>query len=354
MSVYLWLKIVESMFKKVEIERFRGIKYASIGELKQVNLFLGKNNCGKSSLLDALFLATGLSNPLLPINVNIMRGYNKTSLKDLQLNFYNLDSTQPIHICVENEEKRNIKIRLFENNKKDVSFDTNNIDIHSNVIEGEYGLRVNFEINEESFESQLRFDVSTTTTIDSPKQYEESLRCIYLNPKYDFNTSIQGLNNILKNKDEDFIVEGLRCIEPRVKDFIFTEEGIFIDMGLEKRIPINVMGDGIRKIVSLLTVIYDCKDGIVLIDEISNGFHYSVMSKLWKVVIDAAIKNNAQLFITTHDYDSIKGLRDTALNTHNEEVATFKLLRTSDDELKALHYSLESVDYSINQEIEIR
>lgn len=342
------------MFKKIEIKRFRGIKDAVIGDFKRVNLFFGRNNCGKSSLLDALFLATGLSNPLLPINVNVMRGYNKTRLKDLELNFYNLDSAQPIHICVENKEKRNIEISLFENNKRDVSFDTNTIDIHSNVIEGEYGLKFNFEINDESFESELRFDVSTKTTIDLPNQYEESLKCIYLNPKYDFNTSIQGLNNILKNKDEDFIVDGLRFIEPRVKDFIFTEEGIFVDIGLEKRIPINMMGDGVRKIVSLLTVIYDCKDGIVLIDEISNGFHYSVMSNLWNVIIKAAIKNNTQLFITTHDYDSIKGLRDTALNIYDENVATFKLLRTSDDELKALHYSLESVDYSINQEIEIR
>lgn len=343
------------MFKKIEIERFRGIKDAVIGDFKRVNLFFGRNNCGKSSLLDALFLATGLSNPLLPINVNVMRGYNKTRLKDLELNFYNLDSAQPIHICVENKEKRNIEISLFENNKRDVSFDTNTIDIHSNVIEGEYGLKFNFEINDESFESELRFDLSTTTnTIDFPKKYVESLRCIYLTPKYDFNTSIQGLENILKNKDEDFIIEGLRFIEPRVKDFIFTEEGIFVDIGIEKRIPINMMGDGVRKIVSLLTVIYDCRDGIVLIDEISNGFHYSVMSNLWNVIIKAAIKNNTQLFITTHDYDSIKGLRDTALNIYDENVATFKLLRTSDDELKALHYSLESVDYSINQEIEIR
>ena len=31
-----------------------------------------------------------------------------------------------------------------------------------------------------------------------------------------------------------------------------------------------------------------------------------------------------------------------------------KLLKTKNDELKAFHYSLESLDYSINQEIEIR
>lgn len=114
------------------------------------------------------------------------------------------------------------------------------------------------------------------------------------------------------------------------------------------------MGDGARKIVSLLTAVYDCKNGALLVDEISNGFHYSVMRNLWKVLIDAAVKNNTQLFITTHDTDSIKGLRDAALDEYNDIVAAFKLLKTSDDELKAYHYSLKSLDYSINQEIEVR
>jgi AAA15 family ATPase/GTPase len=78
------------------------------------------------------------------------------------------------------------------------------------------------------------------------------------------------------------------------------------------------------------------------------------MRSLWKVLINASIKNNTQLFVTTHDVDSIKGLRDAALENYKDIVATFKLLRTNDDELKAFHYSLESLDYSINQEIEVR
>lgn len=129
---------------------------------------------------------------------------------------------------------------------------------------------------------------------------------------------------------------------------------MLVDIGIKQRIPINMMGDGARKIVSLLTAIYDCKDGALLVDEISNGFHYSVMCSLWKVLINAAIRNNTQLFITTHDADSIKGLRDAALDKYKNLVATFKLLKTDNEELKAYHYSLESLDYSINQEIEVR
>ena len=344
------------MFNKIEIERFRGIRYASIEGFKQINLFFGKNNCGKSSLLESLFLASGLSNPLLPIHVNFMRGYNKARLNDLKLDFYNLDSSIPIHIRMENEEKRDLKINLFEQNQNNVSLSANDTNILSNVEEGKYGLRFDFKINDKNFESQLRFDSanSTDATRIISKQYVESLRCTYLSPKYDFSASIQGLKNILQNKDEHFIVEGLKLIEPRVKDFIFTDKEMLVDVGLAKRIPVNMMGDGARKIVSLLTAVYDCKDGALLIDEISNGFHHSIMCSLWQVLINAAIKNNTQLFITTHDVDSIKGLRDAALESHKDIVATFKLLKTNDDELRAYHYSLESLDYSINQEIEVR
>ena len=65
------------MFSRIEIERFRSIRYARIEGFKQINLFFGKNNCGKSSLLESLFLVSGLSNPLLPMHINIMRGYPK-------------------------------------------------------------------------------------------------------------------------------------------------------------------------------------------------------------------------------------------------------------------------------------
>lgn len=344
------------MFEKLEIERFRGIRYANLDGFKQINLFFGKNNCGKSSLLESLFLASGVSNPILPFHVNVVRGYGKFRLEDLQLDFYNLDSSKPIHIRVTNKETRDLNIRLYEQNQDTVSLNTENANILSNIDEGKYGLKLEFKIDNKSFSSFLRFDPSKPNNIGrvTPKNYNESLRCTYLIPKFDFSASIGGLQNIIKNKDEHFIVEGLQILEPRVRDFTFTDNEMYVDIGLNKRIPVNMMGDGARKIVALLTTVYDCKDGALLIDEISNGFHYSVMSNLWKVIIHAAIKNNTQLFITTHDIDSIKGLRDAALDKYSEIVAAFKLLKTSDDELKALHYSLDSIDYSIKQEIEIR
>ena len=63
-----------------------------------------------------------------------------------------------------------------------------------------------------------------------------------------------------------------------------------------------------------------------------------------------------QIFATTHDLDSIKGLRDAAMSgeKYDDFIVCFKLQRTADNELKSYTYSLDSVDYSLTQEIEIR
>ena len=344
------------MFKSIEIERFRSIRYAFIEGFSQINLFIGKNNCGKSSLLESLFLISGPSNPSLPVNVNLIRGYWKSSLNDLRLDFYNLDTTAPIHIKAVDGETRDLEIGIFEQRQNSVSLAGRDVNLLSNIEEGKYGLDLNFTINDEPFASHLRIDASKpgTTVGTTPKKYKESLQCAYLNPKFDFNTSIKGLEKILQNKDEHFIIEGLRIIEPHVKDFVFTGNDMLVDIGLPKRIPVNLMGDGARKIVALLTAVYNCKDGVLLVDEISNGFHHSVMRNLWEILVKAAIQNNTQMFVTTHDIDSIKGLRDAAVGKFDDYIAAFKLLRTKEDELKAYHYSLESLDYSINQDIEIR
>lgn len=348
------------MYTSIEINRFRGIKHSRLDDLRQVNLFFGKNNCGKSSVLDAIFLISGMSNPKLPININLMRDYRRLEAIDMLLDFYALDASNPINIKACNDEKRNLQISLIESTDDKVDLLNPGNNIASTDSTNQYGLVLKFDINGQTHKSSIEMskvvenELRQTTSTD--KHYKENMPCLYLSPKFDFRAYIEGLTNVLKNKDEAFILQALRLIEPKIKDFVLSRQEVLVDIGLNQRIPVNMMGDGVRKILSVLTAIYECKNGIVLIDEISNGFHYSVMKDLWKVVISAAQKNNVQIFATTHDIDSIKGLRDTAIidKKNKDAVACFKLQRTVAAELKAYHYSPESVDYSLNQEIEIR
>lgn len=289
-----------------------------------------------------------------------MRNYRRFEMSDILLDFYALDATTPISIKANNDETRELQISAFESSSSKVNLLADDNNIASTDSQKEYGLVLKCKIDEKDYETSIIMTSSEKNELEQlvklDSRYKEKLACRYLNPKYDFYTSIEGLVDVIKNKDEKFIIDALRLIEPQLKDFVLSQNEVLVDIGLDHRIPINMMGDGARKILSILTTLYECKNGIVLIDEIGNGFHHSVMTGLWNAVISAAHKNNVQVFATTHDIDSIKGLRNAALgNNHiNHVAACFKLLRTSNSELKSYHYSLDSIDYSLNQEIEIR
>ena len=67
---------MDNMFSSIKIENFRGIKKIKVEDLKQFNLFVGKNNCGKTTLLESIFYIIGPTNSLLPLNTNTFRGLN--------------------------------------------------------------------------------------------------------------------------------------------------------------------------------------------------------------------------------------------------------------------------------------
>lgn len=344
------------MIDSIEIRNLRGIHHSRIEGLAQVNLFFGKNNCGKSSLLEGLFLACGQSNPLLPARINAMRTYTRLTETDIRFFFYKMDITSEIQISTTGTQERHLAIKSFQ---ETIETDSNEV---STELPHYYGLRMRYSTQDGDYSSEISYDLGKSNIVEQrlkvDDRYKEKLKCDYLSPRYDSSASIKGLQNILMNKDEAFLAEALKVIEPAASNPVFMDNVMLVDIGLEQRIPINLMGDGIRKIVSFLTSIYACRGGVVLIDELSNGFHYSVMKRVWQIVLKAAIKNDVQIFATTHDADSINGFHQAALSvlqeTGKDVAAGFKLQRIGDDELKSYHFTVEQLGYALEQEMELR
>lgn len=344
------------MIDSVKIDNFRGIHHCRIEGLSQVNLFFGKNNCGKSSLLEALFLVCGQSNPLLPASLNAMRTYTRLTESDIHYFFYQTNPDNEIQIETTGDQERHLAISSFQ---EAANISADNV---STELNHKYGLRMKYHTTDGELISEVLYDLGKTNQIEQKhqvdKRYTEQLKCVYLSPRYDSNASMEGLQNIYLNKDEAFLADALKVLEPVAKNPVFLDGVMLVDIGLPQRIPINLMGDGIRKIVSFLTNIYECRGGVVLIDELSNGFHYSVMQPMWEIVIRAAVKNNVQIFATTHDEDAIRGFQQAALKVYNEEerdiASGFKLQRIHDDELKSYRFSIAQLGYAIDQETEVR
>lgn len=344
------------MIDRICIDNFRGIHHCKIDGLSRVNLFFGKNNCGKSSLLEGLFLVCGQSNPLLPATINAIRTYTRISEKDIHYFFYKLDTDRKIQISTSGSWERHLIITSFQ---EDSHVENDGV---STELSHRYGLRMKYRTQDGEYSSEIGYDLGESNKIEQrlqvDKRYNERLKCVYLSPRYDSNASVEGLQNIYLNKDEAFLAEALKVLEPTASNPIFMDNVMMVDVGLSQRIPINLMGDGIRKIVSFLTSIYACRGGVILIDELSNGFHYSVMKPMWEIVLRAAIKNDVQIFATTHDKDSIRGFHQAALAVSAEigdDVAIgFKLQRIKDDELRAYRFSVAQLGYAMEQETEIR
>ncbi len=345
------------IYTDIKIEKFRGIRVCELEKLGLVNLFFGKNNCGKSSLLEALFLMSGPSNPTLPIVLNNMRNLMSFNEEDLKADFYLANSENIIHLQSKGEQARDIRISMIESHSKQVALDQLN-QMNSEQAGKRYGFKINFNIGENGGQHHTELIVTDENTgkASTDTSYKESMYAEYIPSGY-MNVGINDkLAQIIKNKQESEILEALRIVEPKIKDIQLVGQKIMVDIGLPTRLPVNVLGDGVRKVLSILISIYNTQNGVLMVDEIDNGLHYSVMYKLWDVILQTCKKTNTQMFISTHSMDMVKALvASFKQTTHtNPQVSAYKLIKKEDDELVALRYSEEQLSYTVEQEIEIR
>ena len=81
---------------------------------------------------------------------------------------------------------------------------------------------------------------------------------------------------------------------------------IWGDIGFDELVPLSAMGEGLARAARLFIALIHIQGGIVMVDEIENGFHHSVVPKVWEA-IDAMSRNfGVQVFATTHSYECIE------------------------------------------------
>ena len=108
-------------FKTINIENFRGIKRLELAGLSKINVLLGQNNTGKSSILEAIFLLCGFNNPQLALNIDLFRNLVHTKEDDFRFLFYDLDYESKVlitGILNQKEAKRQLEIRPKENQSR--------------------------------------------------------------------------------------------------------------------------------------------------------------------------------------------------------------------------------------------
>jgi AAA domain, putative AbiEii toxin, Type IV TA system/AAA domain len=112
-------------------------------------------------------------------------------------------------------------------------------------------------------------------------------------------------------EEEQRVVQALRILAPDVVDLRFSDKRPFVGLeGRRTRLPLSSMGEGMNRLLALALHLAKAADNVLLIDEIDTGLYYRTLPQVWRLVMEAARRLDVQVFATTHSQDCVAALDD--------------------------------------------
>ena len=350
--------------KYIEINNFRGIDHLRIDDFSRVNVFVGQNNSGKTSVLEAIAMLMSMSNPDIPQAINAVRARKSFSnFIDIQYLFNNLNTSMPPEVSSEltDGSSRSLKLGLtyvFD----ELAEPQNNHPQQNGAVKYVNTLEMDFDIvtgeSKKSYKSWLR--VNSQGMVINRKMadgYLESKRA-WLTPS-DLMTSnlVNDLAELFKRNRKDTVLALLKMFDSRINSIEILTDDIYIGFeGMAQMLSVSMMGDGLRRYLSIVASAANPMIDIFLIDEIDNGLHYSVYKKLWKALCALAVASGKQIFVTTHSKETLCHL-SKMLEENPDYQKEFCLYTLEDTKLKgrqAYRLSYNGLHEACSNDTELR
>jgi len=356
-------------FKNIEIKNFRGIESLEIKDLSRVNVFLGQNNSGKSTVLEAIFLLTGMANPDMPQNLNRIRTRNYyTNFKDSFYLFHKMDAKISPEIFAEqqNGDERMLRLNMTyvfdEQNQLSQTNGMNGMQPVSETKTFFNTLEMNFETCVKGITSnyQSSMTVKPDGVLSSKKTaegYLEKYETAFLTADLWGINLATALSELFKRKKKDVILERLAHFDHQIKDIDILQDDIYVDFeNMQEKLPLRMTGDGMRRYLNIVAASANPMNNIILIDEIDNGLHYSAYKKLWEAIFALATTTNKQVFVTTHSKETLYRLNEM-LEENSEYQDALRLYTIEKTKLKghqAYEYTYEGLAEACQNNVELR
>ena len=362
------------LFESLEIERFG-----------RVNLIVGRNNSGKSALLEALeIFGTNASNTTLrklltareeigsQITDQLLTSSFENPLRHL---FYgrklpevqdegislsiksNPDEIITIEMkaFLETIEEGIVRKRMLSKTDFADLLETDELEFVATVqFNGRYRRIPNLDIDnlgeEGSMKSaqliQPRFPVQVVPTKNmSGRTIASRWDSVGLTPLS--KEVINGLNLMAPSiTGIQFVANTSATSRVRIPQVSLSDH--------EEPVPLKSLGEGVSRLFHIIVALVTAKNGILLIDEFENGLHWSVQTKIWEIVFRLASELNVQVFATSHSRDCVEAFQEAWKTRPEEEGAFIRLQRSAQGEICAKTYNLETLSDSIETEVEVR
>ncbi len=362
-------------FTELDVVAFRGIRNLHIRNLKDINIIVGDNNVGKTSILEViqLFREDSFYNAL-----KVMSGRCKRlqySRFQEFLNAFPKRDDGKLQIMID----AIIQERLY---KFDLSGFAEMALLDIKDLPKSYSLRRKRELFEEEkglFTPEvMQFNGVITITghhlcnLFNENSYQVNynpyvrpielakgnpmFKVVYLSP-IDYMVS-DVFSSIIKNvKYKEICLKVLQIFDETIEDLIYLKEDgnymptEYIVSKTNGTLPLTAYGDGIKKILSIANGIAQAHNGILLIDELENAIHAKYYDDIFNFIIKAVKQFNVQLFITTHSIEALDGLLSTQnYEQDNEEMISVITLRKDDNTGDTLSRTLNGKEVKKDRE----
>lgn len=374
------------MLTTLTLNGYRSFEHYEVNGLGRVNLFVGRNNCGKTSLLEAVefLVSKGSPNVLLRSSDNrgeqspvadtgnpprpwtsnvahLFHGHDIESETGNRIRIAGTPGYGPItaHVRSLTPSERN----RFYGDLDEAGFDD---------------LPLGLEITGSYLHPDPVFAVGRDGDLRSrrllgteqPMIRESPTPARFLEPRtlsaYDMR---RMWDEVQMNGRESEVLDIVRVAVPDLVSLHFLSigrsgspndratppaTGVLARLRNEdRRVPLGGLGDGIHQLLALSLSLNDTADGFLLADGLDSSLHWTVMRDLWKAVIDASRRSSVQVLATTQSLDALRGLSALYRKSPEEasEVTVFKMDRRLP---MAVRLDADNVDAVIGNDIEIR
>lgn len=355
------------MIQEIEFKNFRGLKHLTLNELKRITLISGKNNAGKSSVLDGIFLFFDHMATESFLKLSAFRGMNTAAniFSLWESLFYNLNLDNQLEISMTRD---GIDSKLtYEKDDSYFPIEQGNIppDLYNQIFssaKNTYTLKFNFE--QEDYREEGHFATGSTGIVRNIQTNKKNNNIVtmpfvqMINSKiiYDDNVVVNWFGKIELEGRKDEIVKVLQLLDPMICDISTISLNGVTQLYVkreEKLLQIKLAGDGLNKLLFIVLAIMGNPNSVILIDEIETGFHYSMYEKLWEVISDVALTSNCQVIATTHSYECIESAISGIKEENKKEFCYFRIAKNEENN-SAYRYSDELLHTAVLAEMEVR
>ena len=343
------------MITTLQIRNFRGLKEVSLRDLRRVNLLVGGNNTGKTSVLEALTLLFGEGDAISELPVTFrsnQSGGNSGKNPDDRENFwqwlfYDRDPANRIEILATTDKRASMALKTLL------------------IPEGDYAnaptvpalVRKAGNVGQE--QRLVVFGTHELQLQGHTPQSDLRLSRLSIRPPHPV-LDAEKYNQVALESDGEVRFEQImREVEPRLKRLRYAKLPgtnsplVFADIGLSRAVPSTQMGQAFNRILHIYAEILASKINVLLIDEIENGIFSESLPLIWKGLLAVCEQQNVQIFATTHSRECVMAAHAAAEERGKDELSVQRL-QIVNGKVEAIRLGEQHLEMAAEMGLEVR